>query len=406
MTKTDTYYHLLPFVILFYIANNFLLPHGLLYTTLLTPVFLYWLYKKDSLPSLLKWSILLFIPVPFQLYGGPEVKSFLISTTLVFTAWIFLFTALQAVKELSNKLARAFKSVLLINSVLILLALLILPFPPIRDLMWYSIPISPDIPAFPRLKLLAYEPSHYALLLSPIFLFFLLKVFTGRTKHPLLVLTAVSIPLILSLSFGVIGAMIVAIMVATIVYFRFIPKTYQRFIFYGSLLILLIFVSLYFIWPENPVYVRINNILTGSDTSAKGRLRDSFMFAFDLINQHKLIMGIGPGQIKVMAHDLIINYYKYTGEFAEIVRIPNAMGEMLATYGFYGFVLKVFFEVYFFVRLKIYKSIYSLVLFIFIFVYQFTGSFLINVAELGIWAVVFQNRLDGFNIHELKKLNS
>ena len=117
-------------------------------------------------------------------------------------------------------------------------------------------------------------------------------------------------------------------------------------------------------------------------------------------------MGVGPGQVKILAHDMIINYYKYSGDYAEIVRIPNSMGEMLAVYGIYGFILKLVFEIYFFVRLKIYNNLYTLVLFLFIFIYQFTGSFVINVAELGIWAVVFNAKLSRFNLGSLKTESS
>jgi hypothetical protein len=79
------------------------------------------------------------------------------------------------------------------------------------------------------------------------------------------------------------------------------------------------------------------------------------------------------------------------------------MGEMLATYGIYGFILKIFFEVFFFIRLKIYSNLYSLGLFIFIFIYQFTGSFLVNAAEIGIWAIVFAGRFPVFQGDILRK---
>jgi hypothetical protein len=94
----------------------------------------------------------------------------------------------------------------------------------------------------------------------------------------------------------------------------------------------------------------------------------------------------------VLGHDLIINFYQYTGEFAEVVRIPNSMGEMLATYGIYGFAMKLVLEIYFFIRTRVYLNLFALALFVFIFIYQFTGSFLVNVAELGIWAMVFACR--------------
>ncbi len=403
MTRQQTYYQLLPFVLLYFTANNFLLPHGLLYTTLLTPVFLYWLYKQHKIAGMVQWSVLLLIPIPFQVAAGVEPKSFLVSTTLVITAWIFLFTAIYAVRLLNDGLFRAFKVVIILNAVLFLAALLILPFPQIRDLMWYSIPISPEIPGFPRLKLLAYESSHYALLMTPVFLYFILRVMMGKSNHPLLILVAVLIPLGFSLSFGVIAALIIALIIATIVYFRNLSATYYRYFFYGAFFTVVAALLVYFVWPDNPVYARIQNIFSGADTSAKGRLQDSFMFAFDLIRNNRLIMGIGPGQIKILAHDLIINYYQYTGEFAEIVRIPNSMAEMLASYGFYGAALKIFFLVFFFFRLKVYNNLYRFTLFIFLFIYQFTGSFIVNIAELGTWAIIFNAHAKEFDINQLKK---
>jgi len=153
-----------------------------------------------------------------------------------------------------------------------------------------------------------------------------------------------------------------------------------------------VFIAINWIFPSNPFWLRVSNILSGSDTSAKGRLFDSFMFAGDLIAKHNYWFGVGPGQVKILAHDLIINHYQYTGNFADVVRIPNSMAEMLATYGIFGFILKLFIEIYYFVKTKVYSNVYALGLFVFIFVYQFTGSFVVNIAEIGIWALVFSYR--------------
>ena len=402
MSKSESYFYLLPFALIYFFGNNFLLPEGLLYTAILTPVFLYYIYREGDFKLMIKWSLLLFIPIPFQLLLGVDLKSYLISTTLLFTAWFFLFAAMRAVKNNVNNLAALFKTVLIINSILILLALVVLPFQALREVFWYSIPISPNIPGFPRLKLLAYEPSHYALLLSPVFFFYLLKTLTGKVNHVLLAFVAVLLPILLSLSFGVIGAMVLALLTGTISYVKKLPKFYWSYFFYSTLFIVGFVLLTWFIWPANPIFMRIENIFTGADTSAKGRLFNSFWFAWDLIKTHSLVMGVGPGQVKILAHDLIVNYYQYSGEYAEIVRIPNSMGEMLAIYGIYGFALKLFLELYFFIRLKIYNNFFNLVLFLFIFIYQFTGSFLINVAEIGVWVIAFNARFPEFEINSLK----
>ena len=406
MSKETAYYGFLPFIIIYFFFNNAALPEGLLYTTLLTPVFIYWLYKRKRLYSCLKWGLFLVIPIPFQLLAGPDLQSYTRSLALLVTAWIFFFTAIEVVRSIRESIGTVFQKVLAINSLLVILALLILPFQAVRECMWYSIPISHDIPGFPRLDLFAYEPSHYALLLSPVFVYFSLKLLIGQSRHPLLLMAGIGIPLLLSLSFGVIGALLLAFLIMVTLYYRRLP-TFSRRRLLGMLATgFVVIVIALVIWPGNPVWMRVENIFSGTDTSARGRLFNSFMFAWDLALQHNILFGVGPGQVKILAHDLIINYYQYTGEFAEVVRIPNSMGEMIATFGLYGFVLKLFFEIYFFIRKRIYNNLFSFLLFIFLFIYQFTGSFTVNAAEIGLWAIIFAARPEIFEISKPTELKT
>lgn len=396
MTTAPAYYHYLPYIILYFFLNNVFLPEGLLYTALLTPLFIYWIYKKGRLKNMLKWSLLIIIPIPFHIYSGIDSGTYLRSTFLIATVWIFLFTALMAVRALNNDIQTIFKKMLLINTVLVAIAVLILPFTTLRGFLWNSTPISPNIPPFPRLDILGYEPSHYALLMAPVFMFFVFMAIAGKLKHSFLYVMACLLPLLISFSFGVIGAFTIALIIGVIIFHASFPRANLQILAYSLLMLIVVFIAVNWIWPSNPFWLRINNIFAGADTSAKGRLLDSFMFAGDLIVQHNPVFGVGPGQVKVLAHDLIINHYQYTGEFAEVVRIPNSMGEILATYGIYGFVLKIFFEIYFFIRTKVFHNLFALGLFVFIFIYQFTGSYIVNVAELGIWALVFSYRPEIF----------
>lgn len=403
MIKATTYQHYLPYVILYFFLNNIFLPHGLLYTSLLTPVFVYWLYKQGDVKNMAIWTLVLVIPIPFQLYTGVDSPTYIRSSLLILGAWIFFFTAIRAVRVLHQDLHTIFKKVLIANTVLTFVALALLPFVRLRDLMWNSIPISPNIPPFPRLDLFSYEPSHYALLLTPVFIYFVFMSMAGKLRHPLLYLMACLAPLFLTFSFGVIGGLILVVLIILIIYARRLPKKTMKAWLYGILSLVMAFILVNWLWPENPVWSRIINIISGTDTSAEGRLFNSFMFSADLIMHHNFLFGVGPGQVKVLAHDLIINYYQYSGEFAEVVRIPNSIGEVLATYGIYGIFLKIFFEVYFFVKTKVYDNMYALGLFIFIFIYQFTGSYLVNVAELGIWALVFMYRPEHLHRNQLMR---
>lgn len=404
MNGRITYYLFLAYFILYFFFNILFLPEGLLYTTFLTPLFLYWLYREHQMATLLRWSLLLLIPIPFQLFLGVDAGTYIISSVLVITAWVFLFTALHAVRSAGDSLEDIFLKVIAVNSILLFIALLILPFHALRDIMWDTVPMSRNLPALPRLKLLAYEPSHYALLLAPVFLYFLLKAITGQSRHPLLMAAAAGVPLLMSLSFGVIGATLLSLIAGLAFYFRQLPVASKRTAFYGLILIVVLVVGMWIFWPGNPVFVRIENILSGADSSSKGRLVHSFMFARDLVLRHNAWLGVGPGQVKVLAHDMIVNYYHYSGAYAEIVRIPNSMGEMLAIYGIYGFVLKIFLEGFFFFRMKLYRNLFSLTLFIFMFIYQFTGSFLVNIAEIGTWAIVFNSKFGRFDSERLNSI--
>ncbi len=398
MSSGHPYNGLIFWFVLFFFFNGLFLPEGLLYTTLLSPMLLYYLYRRGGLTGMLKWGVLLLIPVPFQLMTSPELHSYLLSSGLIAAALILLFVALKVAEDARPVAGRLFSNLLTWNTWLLLPALLVLPLPALMPVMWDTTPISPGIASFPRLSMFAFEPSHYALLLTPVWIYFLWKLLTGKAERPLFLWIAVCVPLVLSLSFGVLIAILLALLTAGIWKFRHLPGKTKKFLLLMPVMAVVAGVVLYMFWPENPVHQRMANIIEGRDTSARGRLYESFMFAWQLILHHGVVFGTGPGQIKVLAHDLIINYYQYEGEFTRLVRIPNSMAEMLATYGLYGFMLKLVLPLYFFVRHRLWNNLYGLTLFVFIFIYQFTGSFTINAAELVIWAFAFQLRPPEFEL--------
>lgn len=293
---------------------------------------------------------------------------------------------------------RIFRKALLINSILVIVALIIVPFSSIRGILWYDEILTAGVEVIPRLKLFTYEASYYSMIMMPIFLYFLLRVLYGIEQHSMLILIAVVVPIFLSLSFGVMGALLISFLFVTIVLWSKVPNSMKQFVILGGSALTLLLFALLFIWPDNPVYFRIENIIDGKDTSAMGRLFYSFMFAKDLILNSSILFGIGAGQVKIVAHDMIVNHYQYHGQITEIVRIPNSMAEILAVYGIYGFALKLVLEIYLFMKFKVYNNTYSLVLFTFIFIYQFTGSYITNSAEVAIWAFVFTLKFDEFKL--------
>lgn len=402
MIETPKYEYLIVYAIVYFFLNSFLLPHGLLYTTLLSPVMIYFLYREKKIKQVLSWSLLLFIPIIFQISAFTEVKSYALSTVMIFSVFILYFSAFYLIKNNENSIEKVFRKMLIINGFLVLIALLILPIGPIRNWLWYNEIITKGLEQIPRLKLFTYEASYYAFIMVPVFLYYILKILNGQQKHSMIIALSVIVSLLLSLSFGVLGALFIAILIGVIIHWKKANVSLKRFVVFGGVSFISMIVLMMVLWPENPIYFRINNIIKGEDTSAMGRLIYSFMFAKDLILAYNPVFGIGPGQVKIMAHDMIVNHYQYHGNVADIVRIPNSMAEMLATYGIFGFLIKLFVQIYFFLKWKLYHNMYALVLFLFLFIYQFTGSFITNAAEIVSWAMVYGLRFSDFEMQSQK----
>lgn len=141
-------------------------------------------------------------------------------------------------------------------------------------------------------------------------------------------------------------------------------------------------------FPDNILFVRIANVVTGKDPSGKGRTLDAFWLASQLLEQKSYWWGIGPGQIKILGLDLIRNFYGYSQGHVRVA-IPNAAAETLAIFGWVGFLVRIGIEWFFFFYTRVWTNYYRLLLFLFIFIYQFTGSFITNVAEYVIWIMAF-----------------
>jgi hypothetical protein len=75
MKEFPKYEHLIVYGIIYFFLNSFLLPHGLLFTTLLVPVMIYFLFREKKMGQVLIWSLLLFIPMYFQILNLPTLEA-------------------------------------------------------------------------------------------------------------------------------------------------------------------------------------------------------------------------------------------------------------------------------------------------------------------------------------------
>jgi hypothetical protein len=298
-------------------------------------------------------------------------------------------------------LPRLFREVLLINACLAALAIPFFFAPaPYQQWFWYLNKLTVGFDKFPRLALFTYEASYYSLLLIPVWYYYILKfAFNQFGQNKWTTLLLITVPMLMSLSFGVIGATFFTALLLCLI---FLPRLlrYKRAFWTVTLScfsLIVILGLLFYFYPDNAFFARLENIAEGKDTSTNGRVKDSFTMAWRIADLKSLVFGSGLGQIKIMATEVVRRYYNYWGVFPRY-DIPNAMGETLAIFGLLGVVLRLFLEIWLFFKTRVFTNYYRLALFIFIFIYQFTGSFITNIVEYVIWILAFSDIFQQFDI--------
>jgi hypothetical protein len=385
---------------IYFFFNSVLLPKGLLYTTILSPLFFFNVLKQKRKTYLLPFSCFLLVFDVIHLFYGVDVRSFIVSNAL----FIFTYFSVIAFYHFINnyqRLGKLFRQILVFNAVMVLIALPFFFVPkPYREYFWYINTLTQGLDDFPRLALFTYEASYYALLLIPILYYYVLKFFFNSIGHnKWLTLLMVLVPMLLSLSFGVLGITLITLLFMLLFFSRRLFRYKRPFVIFCvaafAVLAGFIFLTIYF--PGNALFVRIAHVVAGTDTSANGRTTDSFGLAWRIIGLKSILFGAGLGQIKVMAIEVIHTYYRYWGELGRY-DIPNAMGETLAIFGVAGVIIRLLLEVWLFFKTKVYSNYYRLALFLFIFMYQFTGSFITNIVEYVIWIFAFSQVFKQFDI--------
>lgn len=376
----------IPFAFIYFFFNSLFLPTGLLYTTLLTPVFLYWIYQQNLM--LYVWLFFL-VTLPFaciHFLNGVDIVAYIKSYALLFSAFIFGVAFYLFLKS-ANNIRFIFDKITLWNSLFTVLAMLLL-FSGMSEIVWYYEPISSGVSDVPRLKMFTYEASYYSLLMVPLVLYYYLRVLLLKTSSPGLKIILITGPLILSLSFGVllgIGLSLFFLFWSDVKLF-FVKKRMPIYILVVGLALFLIFIMLVKFYPDNPVFTRFENIFEGNDSSFKGRTTDSFFLGWKMAGMKSILFGCGLGQIKILGLETFTDFYKHTFTINSI-NIPNSLAETLAMYGLVGLFARLGIEVYLFFKTKVFLNYYRLSLYLFVFIYQFTGSFLNNIAEYVLWVL-------------------
>jgi hypothetical protein len=401
----------LPIAIIYFFLNSFLLPIGLLYTTLLTPLFLLWLIKY---PVFNKLWIFCFASIPLMIIhfmNGVNVSAYLKSYFLLMSVYIFCMAFYQFLVECKS-LPNIFRSLVLLNVLFLIVALIALPFPGIRSTFWFTSQFTTGVQSISRLQMLTYEPSYYSILFVPILFYYYLKMLLLKVSNKLFVFLLIAVPILLSLSFGIILGTILtfSILFLSDIKLFSLRKSFRPAIIIGAILILSFIALVFELFPENSFFVRMANILAGKDTSFRGRTFDSFYLGWKIAAEKSILFGSGPGQTKLIGLDFFKEFYNYTNFTVDEIGIPNSVGDTLATFGIAGVLVRLGIEIYFFFKTKVYTNFYRLSIFIFVFIYQFTGSYITNISEYVLWILAFYPPLfpefNKRNVYEVNMLDT
>ncbi|MEO7522571.1 MAG: hypothetical protein ABIT58_00675 [Ferruginibacter sp.] len=388
----------LPFALVYFFINSLALPFGLTYTALLSPLLYWWVLRQRKSEIILPFLVCLSPFIIIHLILGVDVKTYLVSILNYTLVYIFCQAFYTFLKVASDK-ERIFKKLLYINFILCLIAIPIY-FTSFNTLLWMQETITTGIESSLRLKLFTYEASYYALLFTPLFFFFFTQLLLGQNKTKTwMLLLLILLPYLLSFSFGTIACIFISCLFVWLFHFKKLMNR-KRVLNLFALTMLVSILALLALWifiPGNSLFLRIENIFLGKDTSGNGRTSEAFLLATWIIDLKSHAFGIGAGQIKILGAQIIKDFYLYPFDYTNIA-IPNAAAETLTIFGWVGFSLRLLLQLALFVYTKVWTNYFRLFLFSFIFVYQFTGSFITNIAEYVIWILAFTNVFVQFDV--------
>ncbi|MGZ8536725.1 MAG: hypothetical protein ACXWV9_00615 [Flavisolibacter sp.] len=393
----------LPFAILYFFFNSLLLPAGLTYTALLSPLFYWWVVKTRNEEILIPFIMALFPFILVHIYFvGVESQAYLKSLINLTAVYIFC-QAFYTFLKVCNNIEKVLRTILYLNFFLCLIAIP-LYFTSYYELLWIEQDMGGQLKGVRRLKLFTYEASYYASLFAPVFCFYFLQILLRQNSiNSWILFPMLFITLILSFSVGVLSSLLIAFLVSFVFYFVSLLSRKRVVNIIAMFLLILIpgMVILAVFNPDNLLFERMQNILAGQDPSGKGRTSEAFTIANMLLEKKDQFWGIGIGQVKILGADTIRSFYMYPLDYP-VITIPNVTAETLAIFGWIGLFIRFGLQIFLFVYTKVWTNYFRLVMFIFIFIYQFTGSFITNIAEYIIWILAFTNTFREFDVRPVK----
>jgi hypothetical protein len=365
------------------------LPFGLLYTTVLSPVFYFKIIRKKANKIFIIFLLLILPFIIIQILSGVELFYY-IKSLLLFIAVIIVAISLYAYLPYVKNIDDIFRKIIIYNFIFTIIAL-VLYNSWLGDILWSKDFVISKGQTATRLMLLTYEPSYYSTLLVPLCVYSFLRLYQNFNKTNFAIFFMIVFPLILSFSFGMISMLLFSL--TTIVIIDQWKNKNNLFITVGVIIVIIVLIS-----TNNPFTERLKNILSGDDASVEARTFYSFYYAWEMIVSDHFFFGYGFGQLKLVG----FNFIGWANPY-ESVNLPNAIASGLVTVGIIGVFIKLFLEILFFFKTKVYSNMFTLSIFITAFILQFTGSYMTNTAEYMLWVFAFLPIFKEFNFNSKNK---
>jgi hypothetical protein len=371
-------HHYLPVAACYFFFNHAGLPNGLFYSTILSPLLFLWLYLNGRRWLTAKFLLLMspFILAHFVMDIASPLY-YLRSLFLLWTVYVTVYAFSWALLK-SRGIDRLFDQLIALNFCVALFALATFPTP-LRLLLWHDDSNTTlGTSHLFRLSLLASEPSVYAELMLPLVIFAALRVLKDNNKRSLAYLIMISIPLLLTQSFGGLSISLVGIVASFLTSYRRLLKRPRTLVISACLAIA---VGALLVTP-NPISERVAQVAAGGDSSTQSRTIYSFIAAYSVAAPKSLWWGVGLGQAKMVdVSDLGIGF--------TVGIIPNAVAGTFAELGIIGVIVRFAAELYLFFRTKVYLNSFRLAMFVAAFITQLTGSHLMDVQQYLMWCFAF-----------------
>ena len=365
----------------FFSFNSLLLPHGLLFTTALSPILL-WLQSRRVFFIGTFYVTLVLLPYLTVHLIFLEINYFEYFKSIIL--FIINYYAVLAMAVYCSRIShwnKLFVSLLKVSFCIYIVGVVFL-FTPLNVFFWrVNETISAGVVGLTRYKALVYEPSYFSTLIAPLVAYFIFKYIEERKVEDFFWCLLGVILLVSSFSLGVIACMVFSFLVVFLI--RVLYLLNFGFVWAGLACICVILVVAF--TTDNPLSNRAVNVLNGSDNSGNARTSSSLIITEKILDDTNYVFGAGFGQVKLFMKDRLHSlWYQLTGSVNDFV-LPSAWPDLIAHLGILGGLIKLFIEVFILFRFKVYKRIYGLFLWVFVFIYQFTGSFMTNQAEYIIW---------------------